>query len=316
MQKNNFMEPVIPSIQLELKKIHRSEFAQTDYSELISELNNFLENEYSLDLDSSLTEVMNNGDVILRNPIADIKSTYYTMNVEDFDRKLKMAGDVLQVIESTIQNIENDYKQDTIDEIIDLVDIIQKPVIKWEAHTIGFYCNQQDPDIKLKELLYFLLVPEFGGTKILNRNVIRFTLMSLSRGVADSLLLRDIRLQKISLTSNISEHPSISNNNEQVEKESTDDFMSTKTKLKWTGTPAEFGFIISELVTKGYLQEYPNFSATCKVMLTVFDIHSDKGNIVARRTLEDYFGRNRKSYPNGVFKLPFSDNYVDNRKNN
>jgi hypothetical protein len=81
-------------------------------------------------------------------------------------------------------------------------------------------------------------------------------------------------------------------------------------KLNWKGTPAEFGAIVSALIEKGYLEGYSKTSATCKVMKQVFDIRKADGEEVADRTLEDYFGRNKKTFtPVSSFQIPYSDNY-------
>jgi hypothetical protein len=47
------------------------------------------------------------------------------------------------------------------------------------------------------------------------------------------------------------------------------------TKLKWLGTPAQFGFIIQELIGKGYLERpTSSFAKDAKIFLSIFDIET------------------------------------------
>jgi hypothetical protein len=46
-------------------------------------------------------------------------------------------------------------------------------------------------------------------------------------------------------------------------------------KLVWTGTPAQFGFIINELIGKGYLEKpTASFAKDVKIYLEIFDINT------------------------------------------
>lgn len=80
-------------------------------------------------------------------------------------------------------------------------------------------------------------------------------------------------------------------------------------KIVWSGTPAEIAYIFDELATKGYI-ELPknNKSKFTNVLLQHFEVKQQKGNEVKHKTIIDYLGYNKKSYPPGDFKLPISDN--------
>ena len=77
-------------------------------------------------------------------------------------------------------------------------------------------------------------------------------------------------------------------------------------KLNWLGTPAQFGFIINELVEKGFIEcpathGSPSISRLSKVCLEIFDLSSTPKNIEKelnpeKNTLSDY--------KKGFFKIP------------
>lgn len=80
-------------------------------------------------------------------------------------------------------------------------------------------------------------------------------------------------------------------------------------KLKWLGTPAEFGAIFSKLIECGYIQGYSSITTTARIANKFFNITTNKREPVADRTLEDYLGRNKKElFDNKPLKIPNSDN--------
>lgn len=85
--------------------------------------------------------------------------------------------------------------------------------------------------------------------------------------------------------------------------------VTTNKKIKWTGTPAEFGAIFSALIDGGYIEVPPNKTQQRKILQQFFTVTTNSNEPIAERTLDDYLGRNKKSWPKGQFAIPISENY-------
>jgi hypothetical protein len=75
-----------------------------------------------------------------------------------------------------------------------------------------------------------------------------------------------------------------------------------KTKLKWKGSPAQFGFLIQELIGKGWISKPTgSFLKDAKFLMELFDINTTPGN------LENEINPNRNSLTKNnsiLFKIP------------
>jgi len=189
------MKIEIPSLTDELRTIYRQEFSNDPHIELIEKLEDELGRLGPFALGNTLNDVMSKGDVLTRSWKTREQTNHYLINKEQFQEKLINSGNELQTIEYTIKDIEDKYSHSTIENIIQdngNFTIISKPVIKWDMETIGFYCNQQNPEITLRDILYFLLVYEYGDKKVVDNFTIKLALRECSKGVADSLHLKDL----------------------------------------------------------------------------------------------------------------------------
>jgi hypothetical protein len=85
------------------------------------------------------------------------------------------------------------------------------------------------------------------------------------------------------------------------------------TLISWTGTPAEFGAIMGELISRGYIQKIRNLKTTVQVLNKFFEVKTDKGDIVKEDYLYKCFGEKKRNYVRGEFRIPFSDNYKQDK---
>ncbi len=83
----------------------------------------------------------------------------------------------------------------------------------------------------------------------------------------------------------------------------TDNFNGKK--LKWSGTPAQFGFIINELIGKGYLEKPTgSYNKDAEFYLSIFNIETTPGNLSNEVNLnKNSFSANNA----GKFTIPFKD---------
>jgi hypothetical protein len=69
-------------------------------------------------------------------------------------------------------------------------------------------------------------------------------------------------------------------------------------KIKWLGTPSQFGFLFSELVKKHYIEPpktfaEPSYAKYAKICMEVFDINTTEGNLA--KELNPAIGKNTLS---------------------
>ena len=80
-------------------------------------------------------------------------------------------------------------------------------------------------------------------------------------------------------------------------------------KLKWKGTPGEFGAIFDLLIDNGYIDLIKDKKNMVRLLHSHFDIKNKDGNLIDTDYLYKCFKDKIKSYPNGYLKIPYSDNY-------
>lgn len=84
-------------------------------------------------------------------------------------------------------------------------------------------------------------------------------------------------------------------------------------KLKWKGTPGEFGAIFDKLFDTGFIEVIKNKKNMVRLLHSFFEIKNAKGEIITSDYLYKCFEDKIKSYPNGYLKIPFSDNYHNDK---
>ncbi len=77
-------------------------------------------------------------------------------------------------------------------------------------------------------------------------------------------------------------------NRQPLQEES--EFVSTKIKIQWKGSPALFGYIILELVGKGYIEPPRHggewsYAKLAKLCFQYFEIHNNKGEVTTLENL-------------------------------
>ncbi len=80
-------------------------------------------------------------------------------------------------------------------------------------------------------------------------------------------------------------------------------------KIKWSGTPGEFGAIFNLLFDNGYIDIVKDKKNMARVMNEIFEIKNEKNEIVGERYLYKCFGDKEKKYNPGEIKIPNSINY-------
>ena len=88
---------------------------------------------------------------------------------------------------------------------------------------------------------------------------------------------------------------------------------NVKSKIKWNGTPGEFGAIFNKLFDNGFIEVVKDKSNMVRVLSELFEIRNEKSEPVNPKYLYKCFGEKEKEYPNGYLKIPLSDNYNKNK---
>ena len=84
-------------------------------------------------------------------------------------------------------------------------------------------------------------------------------------------------------------------------------------KIKWTGTPGEFGAIFNELIDNGFINTVKDKKNMVRQLHEMFEVTNDKGNNVSLDYLYKCFKDKIKPYPPNTLKVPYSDNYNKNK---
>lgn len=97
-------------------------------------------------------------------------------------------------------------------------------------------------------------------------------------------------------------------NNIQI-NEFKKDIVELNNKIKWKGTPGEFGAIFNKLFENGYV-ENPKVKKDIVTQLNkIFEIRTDENAIVTDKYLYQCFGEKEYQYPPSHLKIPLSVNY-------
>ena len=100
----------------------------------------------------------------------------------------------------------------------------------------------------------------------------------------------------------------IKDNNDRYEQNISQTETSPQKKIKWTGTPSQFGFIIDLLITGGYLKKpSTSFAKDAEYYSTIFDIDTTPGTL-AKEVSENTNSLNTENRKK--FKIPPKDDLV------
>ena len=81
-------------------------------------------------------------------------------------------------------------------------------------------------------------------------------------------------------------------------------------RIKWTGTPGEFGAIFNLLLDKGYIEIVKDKTNMAKVFNEIFEIKTEKNKTTDNKYLYRCIGGDKeKKYNPHQLIIPFSDNY-------
>lgn len=80
-------------------------------------------------------------------------------------------------------------------------------------------------------------------------------------------------------------------------------------KIKWKGTPGEFGAIFNLLFEKGYIENPTIKKDIIEQLNKIFEIKTDENKIATDAYLYRCFGEKVYQYPAGHLKIPLSINY-------
>jgi len=84
-------------------------------------------------------------------------------------------------------------------------------------------------------------------------------------------------------------------------------------RIKWKGTPGEFGAIFDLLIGSGFIEQIKDKKRIVNLLHSFFEIRNEKGKIISENYLYRCFTDKMKVYPNGYLKIPFSDNYYNDK---
>ncbi len=276
-------------MSIELKKILNTEYGDEYPYKSVFKIEMELQDQFKLSLKSTLTDVLKMVSPIENDVEPTGTNNYFNLCKKEFEQRVANAGDGYQTLISTIKNIEDEYKQNIITNVVDNIHIIPKPVKMWDIKTVGFYCNQQDPNIKISDLLYFLFTNSFEDVMLGPSVKIKQSITALAKGIADSLFHRDLKKER---DSNFFQKPDSQNrdsNNPFPDNENS----NQKNKLKWLGTPSQFGFFISLLTEKGFIKLNASSEKNAELLLSVFDMDSAQG-ITSKQSLGKVFQKLKK----------------------
>lgn len=84
-------------------------------------------------------------------------------------------------------------------------------------------------------------------------------------------------------------------------------------KIKWKGTPGEFGAIFNELIDNGFIALIRDKKKVVRLLHSVFEIRSEDGKPISENYLYRCFKDKIKKYPPKKLVIPFSDNYHNDK---
>jgi len=271
----------------EIAELHKEVYA----AEIVESVESILKQDYDHTLDTTLFEVMDKGNHLTKDHHTNQHSNFlniYRKRVEDI---LNKAGNPKIAVDAYVKDVERDYFEKTHEKVH--TEPAKIPIIKWDRSAIGFYCNQQGYDAPLIDLLYFIVVLEYGTAPWIDSFHVGNALHELSRGVADSLLLRELNsIGAISLTKLPIEEKSNDNTNVQVIVDLLQQFRSD---------------LLQEIRTANSSQSKnreANVGAQADIYDTFFDMKETKGLADLQKELVKY-GYIDKSVSESDFRRVF-----------
>lgn len=267
------MKVEAPRVFKEISRLNWSELENEDLTELTKDLEQIL-NQLGFTLSTRLTDVMRAGNDRTFDSKANIQSNWLNMYMDSFMPELLNAGDPVAFIDDEIEKIETEFTDSIIETIAYKTDVIFKPVTKWSKATVAFYCHQQKPNVELADLLYFIFVFEYGSEKEAGYDLLQDVLHDFSRGTANSMYLQELKNKRKEYGEYIVMPEQIHNDISNISE------IRNLQKLKWLGTPAQFGFIMQELIGKGYLERpTASHAKDAAFYLSIFDIETTPGTL-------------------------------------
>lgn len=194
--------------------------------------------------------------------------------------------------EKTIFEIEKNVTQD---EFLSF----DSDLIKWKC--MGIFSKHLDKILSVEgEILMVANILNFFEKDSENYNIIE-------RNIELMLYCWDIQwlMEKLEIENGIAIQSKDEKMKEpEIEKE-IDNGKPLPKKLKWTGTPAQFGFIINELIGKGYIEKPTgSYNKDAEFYFSIMDIDTTPGNL----SNEVNINKNSFSANNaGKFKIPSKD---------
>jgi len=191
---NNAMKSKLHEVAVKYADLYRVE--------IMNHVGEVLDQEYGHSLRTKLTEVMSIGNHLTKDE-KGLHSNFLRIYRKRFEELFTNEGIPERAIFTYAKDLENIYLQKTIEKRNS--GNIEIPIYKWDRAVIGFYCNQQDYDAALQDLLYFIVVVEFddwswihpaiesGESDFIDSGIVGNALHELSQGVADSLLIRELK---------------------------------------------------------------------------------------------------------------------------
>lgn len=178
----------------ELQAIQSETFDPKRDKNLLKELKAELKSN-NLSLNSNLIEVMELGNHITIDENHN-QSNFYEMYYSKFLDAIKNIkyGDKDKIVESQIAKWEDFFYRQIRFKNKSQSDIV-KPVIQWHRACIGYYCTKNVMDIKLGDLINFLLVfdQEHYSERHVNSFSVGNALHELSQGVGVGLFLATLK---------------------------------------------------------------------------------------------------------------------------
>lgn len=84
-------------------------------------------------------------------------------------------------------------------------------------------------------------------------------------------------------------------------------------KLKWNGTPGEFGAIFDKLFVTGFIEVIKNKKNMVRLLHSLFEIKNAKGEIVTSDYLYKCFEDKKRDWPHNEFRIPETINYHNDK---
>ena len=86
------------------------------------------------------------------------------------------------------------------------------------------------------------------------------------------------------------------------------DLLGDNLRIRWNGTPGEFGAIMTELIDKGFISKKKDLKTTVSFLANFFEVKTEKGNPANEKYLYKCFNEKMRHYNRSELVIPESDN--------